>query len=140
VIEDRKSGIFAIKNIPNGKMYIGESSDLRVTKSQYLNGLRKGTFANKDLQEDFNIFNEDEFEFQVVEYCPLEELHGRKLFYIKFYGTNNKEAGYNIMAEPRLPYSLYLSDKKQYKEVRKEMWREREKRKKERDTQLSVKE
>jgi len=97
VVNDRKSGIFAIKNIPNGKMYIGKTGDLRVTESRYLSDLRKGVFRNKALQEDFRIFDEKEFEFQVIEYCGLEELDEKKKFYIDFYGSNDKEIGYNVV-------------------------------------------
>lgn len=96
MVDNRKSGIFAIKNIPNGKMYIGKSEDLRKAKSQYFIQLRRGDFPNKLLQEDFKLFNEDEFEFQCLEYCPPEELDSRKDFYINFYGTYTEEVGYNV--------------------------------------------
>ena len=93
---DRKSGIFAIRNIATGKMLIGRSYDLRIAKNKHFRDLRKGNRTNRFLQEDFDLWEEENFEFEVVEYCDPEKLQERKDYYIDFYANINGSELYNM--------------------------------------------
>jgi DNA-binding CsgD family transcriptional regulator len=64
--EDTMSGVYQIKNLSNGKIYIGSARNV-----QQLNGLsfqlNMGTFMNKSLQADWNAMGEDQFAIEVLE-------------------------------------------------------------------------
>ena len=63
---------YEIKNIKNGKVYIGCSTAHPRRWRQHKLHLRKGTHANKHLQEDYNTFGLEAFEFSVVEEFPSD--------------------------------------------------------------------
>jgi len=94
--EDRTAGVFMIKNIALGKVFIGCSLKLRDAMNYYLSCLLNGTLRNKALQEDFNLFGKKEFEFQVIEFCLPEELKRKKEFYLRFYRSYSNGI-YNVM-------------------------------------------
>jgi len=94
-VVDRKSGIFCIRNIPNGKVFIGKSVGLCEARRRCFMRLRRNQFTNRALQEDFRLFNEEEFEFRVLEYCPPEELPEKKKVYVEHFNALDPEHGYN---------------------------------------------
>ncbi len=61
-----EAGVFQIKNIINGKIYIGSTKNLKT-----LNGvkfmLENGGHSNKELQAEWNHFGKDAFMIEVVE-------------------------------------------------------------------------
>tara|TARA_R100000664_G_C2757152_1_gene145231 strand:+ start:2211 stop:2789 length:579 start_codon:yes stop_codon:yes gene_type:complete len=63
---------YEIKNIKNGKVYIGCSTAHPRRWRQHKLHLRKGTHGNKRLQEDYNTFGLEAFEFSVVEEFPSD--------------------------------------------------------------------
>jgi len=79
-----------IKNCALGKVFIGSSVRLREIKNVYFSVLRKGEAQNQELQKDFNLYGEKEFEFEVIEYCPKEELKKMKGIYSDYYRSINK--------------------------------------------------
>ncbi|MEQ8226409.1 MAG: hypothetical protein ABRQ37_29100, partial [Candidatus Eremiobacterota bacterium] len=46
--DNRKTGIFIIRNLVTGKIYIGQATDWRKIRSGYFGSLREGSFTNKD--------------------------------------------------------------------------------------------
>ncbi|WP_199614434.1 GIY-YIG nuclease family protein [Paenibacillus alkalitolerans] len=60
-------GVYAIRNKVNGKMIIGSAQDIKKRWSNYLTLLRKGEYGNKYLQDEWNKYGEENFEFIVVE-------------------------------------------------------------------------
>jgi group I intron endonuclease len=69
-----KCGIYKIVNIINNKIYIGQSSKLNVRKVEHFYKLRKGIHRNPHLQNAFNKYGEENFIFEVILYCELDEL------------------------------------------------------------------
>ena len=76
------SGIYAIQNTVNGKVYIGSSVNLRKRKAQHWLALGKGTHKNKILQNAWNKHGSDGFRFVILEHCPIEQLLYREQFYL----------------------------------------------------------
>lgn len=78
-----KSGVYAI--IINAIIrYIGSTgSSLESRKSYHLAKLRKGQHPNKELQELFNLFGEERFEFVVLEYCKKSDTYVREQYYME---------------------------------------------------------
>lgn len=65
---NKLSGIYTITNKVTGKLYIGESLDIyRRWHKEHISKLRKKQHYNKGLQNDFNKYGEENFEFEILE-------------------------------------------------------------------------
>ena len=60
--------IYKIRNVVNGKFYVGSAADTRIRFRQHRKLLRKGTHHCKHLQNSWNKHGEDVFKFEVVEH------------------------------------------------------------------------
>ena len=90
----KKSGIYQIRNLINNKLYIGSSNNLRTRKNSHLNELVNDKHYNKYLQKSFNKYGEQNFIFEVIEFCePEERIEIEQYWLDKFY---NKNTCYNI--------------------------------------------
>ncbi len=66
-------GIFQIKNIANGKLFIGSSKNLKGKLNSVKFQLEMGSHMNKALQEDFNNYKEENFLFEVIDFLEPKE-------------------------------------------------------------------
>lgn len=65
---NKVSGVYTITNKVTGKLYIGESLDIyRRWHDEHIPQLRKNRHYNKELQNDFNKYGEENFSFEVLE-------------------------------------------------------------------------
>lgn len=72
-----KSGIYQIRNINNGKVYIGSAKLFSRRCYEHLKSLQKGTHHNKHLQGAFNLEGTDAFIFEVLEVVESGEQSDR---------------------------------------------------------------
>lgn len=89
-------GIYAIRNIINGKMYIGKTGmNFGDRWDSHRSLLNNQKHDNQYLQNAWNKYGEENFEFIVIEDCCEELLNEREIYYIKKY----KDIGlsYNIL-------------------------------------------
>jgi len=63
------SGIYAIVNKLNNKKYVGSSIDVRKRYRQHYNDLSKNKHVNTHLQNAWNKYGENAFEFSILETC-----------------------------------------------------------------------
>ena len=82
-----------IKCKVNGKYYIGQSTSIKSRWNTHKQKLNKNEHPTKDLQEDWNSYGEDEFEFKIIQECTKDELLILEQKYISEY--NALENGYN---------------------------------------------
>ena len=90
------TGIYSIKNLINGKRYIGASKNIHnrwVDHRCKLNNHYKS--ANNDLQADWDLYGESNFEFSVLKECHSHNLDEREIHWIKYYNATNPLYGYN---------------------------------------------
>ena len=73
---EEKSGIYIITNLKNDKKYIGQSINIKQRRYDHLSKLRRNIHQNEHLQNSWNIYGEENFCFEVLEYCPIEEIDG----------------------------------------------------------------
>ena len=87
-------GIYCIENIANNRKYIGLSRDIRRRWNEHRSDLRNNNHVNVYLQNAWNKYKQDNFEFIILEECDLDVLDEREKYYIKLY----KDMGlaYNI--------------------------------------------
>ncbi|MFH0919210.1 MAG: GIY-YIG nuclease family protein [Fibrobacterota bacterium] len=63
-------GIFQIKNLTNGKVFIESSKNLPGSQNSCRFQLKMGSHMNRPLQEDYNRLGESQFAFEILD--PLE--------------------------------------------------------------------
>ena len=76
-LEKQPMGVFQIKHIETGKAFIGNSQDLyKAANSQFFQ-LRIGSHRNEALQQDWNKYGADAFEYSILEELkePEDEIY-----------------------------------------------------------------
>lgn len=89
-------GIYCIENTINNKKYIGLSRDIRRRWNEHKSDLRNGHHENIYLQREWNIYGEENFQFDIVELCDPFIICDRECYYISTYKTLSHEGGYNL--------------------------------------------
>lgn len=89
-------GIYAVVCKPTGKVYVGQSKNIKVRKSQHLSKLLAGKHYNTYFQNAFTKYGRENFSFRILENCDKELLTEREAFWIKFYNSNKAEYGFNL--------------------------------------------
>lgn len=75
-------GIYRIRNIINGGIYIGSTVNVAARIRKHLSFLRRGLHPNAHLQAAFTLYGEDAFVADVVETCDRGQLLVREQFYL----------------------------------------------------------
>jgi len=70
----QQMGIYQIKNMRNGKIFIGSAKDLRGRINSNKFQLRVGSHLNKEMQKDFNEIGEEGFSFDVLDYLKPKDI------------------------------------------------------------------
>jgi len=60
-------GIYQVKNLVNNKILIGSSKNLPGRINRFRFGLKYGTENNKELNEDFKKYGEENFSFEIID-------------------------------------------------------------------------
>lgn len=92
--EKSNNGIYYIRNIITGQLYIGQTSRLDERESEHFSKLRRNCHFNNHLQNSYNKYGEDAFEFKIIERCSPECLGKYEKAYVDMY--NLKRYGFNI--------------------------------------------
>lgn len=80
-----QSGIYIITSTKSQNIYIGKSTNLRERWSCHKTELRGNYHHNRHLQNAWNKYGEKAFKFQVLEYCPADQLNEREIHFIAIY-------------------------------------------------------
>lgn len=138
----KKSGVYQIRNLTDGKVYVGSTKEFKTRKSSHQRTLRKGTHHNKHLLSAFQKYGEENFIFEVLEvvegdravYSQVEQK------YIDQY-LDNWEQCYNFdkkaVSSPRRVFSKTPEESKfQLSESLKESWADDDKRREKTSQQM----
>lgn len=95
--------IYSIKNIINNKRYIGQTVNIKKRKSYHFWSLNNNRHFNSKLQNDFNKYGFDNFEFKILLIVTKKSdsnYHEKKL--VDLWDTINN--GYNVYEGGRFEY------------------------------------
>jgi group I intron endonuclease len=69
-------GIFQIKNLKNGKIFIGSAKDLKGIINSNKFQLKNGLHSCKQMQLDYKEFGEEQFSFEILDYLkPKQDMN-----------------------------------------------------------------
>lgn len=76
------SGVYKIKNLINGKYYIGSSINVLNRLTTHFRELRANNHVNSKLQRSYNKYGEGNFIIEIIEICTVNDLLMREQFYL----------------------------------------------------------
>ena len=91
-------GVYKIENKINKKVYIGQSIDINTRWYDHKRELNRNRHCNKHLQNSWNKYGENNFDFIIIEECTIEKIDEREIYWISHYNATNDIYGYNITA------------------------------------------
>lgn len=116
---NKTCGIYCIENLVNGKMYIGQSKDIKGRFNQHTSTLRRNKHKNEYLQKSWNKYGESNFKFYVLLACDIERLDNLERKCIQEFKTLDVNFGYNIESGGNLHKTMSESSKKKLSKAKK---------------------
>ena len=120
--ELQKFGIYSITNIINNKKYIGSTAKSFNSRwKKHITNLKNGGHASHHLQNSWNKYGENNFEFKIEEVVDsLENLLNLERDYIAKYDSYNN--GYNENPDPNFSPMLNKNTQEKVSEGMKKYW------------------
>lgn len=84
-------GIYKIENLINKKIYVGQSIDIEERFKKHLRA-KDNFYIHKALEK----YGKINFNFQIIEECPVEKLNEREIYWINYYNSLIPN-GYNMI-------------------------------------------
>lgn len=111
-----KSGVYAIRNLRTGRVYIGSSINLTSRWEGHRNSLQRGDHHNAHLQESWNLDGADAFVFEVIESCLPIEMADRERYWIDAYMAA-ESGSFNYYPHTRRAVPLEPRPREKYKQI-----------------------
>lgn len=94
---ERNTGVYAIRNTANEKIYVGSSKSIQHRwEHNHLPMLKSNTHFNAHLQNAWNKYGEKSFVLEVLELCAEIELEDREGYWIENKKSWDRAYGYNF--------------------------------------------
>jgi len=109
------AGVYKIENIINNKIYIGSSNDIHKRLLEHKRRLKKNNHANNHLQNAWNKYGGDNFNFskvEIIEFPSREKLLEREQFWIDKTKCADRSIGYNINFIANSPLGIKLTQER----------------------------
>jgi len=96
--------IYKIVNGTNGKKYIGSTEDKKRRWREHKSNLKDNHHRNRHLQNAWNKYGSEEFEFSVIEEVQDKgDLLSREEFYLRYINYHDPGSLYNIALDAKAP-------------------------------------
>jgi group I intron endonuclease len=90
------SGVYQIRCIPTGKVYIGSAVNLRDRWYRHRKSLSRGTHRNRYLQNAWDKYGSQSFEFEILEYVDVSHLLLAEQKWIDSTSCTDRTIGFNL--------------------------------------------
>src|SRR5687767_396383 len=90
------SGVYQIRCIPTGKIYIGSAINLRDRWYRHRKSLSRGTHRNRYLQNAWDKYGNQSFEFEILEYVDVSHLLLAEQKWIDNTSCTDRTIGFNL--------------------------------------------
>lgn len=90
-----KSGVYKIENTINNKVYVGYAKNILERFSCHKGDLKRNNHKNPHLQNAWNEYGIENFKFEILEECLIEQLCLKEHLWALKLNSHNKEFGYN---------------------------------------------
>lgn len=109
-------GVYLCKNLVNDKVYVGSAANVLSRWVGHEYALRRGDHSNRHLQNAWNKYGEDKFNWSVLERCSKEDQYTVELKWIEHYNSVDPNLGYNKSYPIRgaAPCAVLVAIHKQY--------------------------
>lgn len=94
---DKKTGVYQLKHVASGKVYIGSAVCLWRRRKEHTTRLNCGKHGNEYLQRAWIKYGQDAFEWTVLEYCSKEDRLKREQHWIDTLNATNEANGFNMI-------------------------------------------
>ena len=84
--------IYCWENLINNKKYIGQTTQGQKRLYDEISGHGIGPLFKNAIKK----YQKDAFICYILEYCPLEQLNEREIYWIKYFNSADRNYGYNI--------------------------------------------
>jgi len=91
----KRSGIYKIVCLTNGKIYVGSSKDIDFRWRRHRMFLRNNNHVNSHLQAAWNKYGKSSFTLEVIELCDVSDLIKKEDFWIDETKCLDKSIGFN---------------------------------------------
>jgi len=91
-------GIYQIRNLVNGKIYIGSSNNILKRWMDHKRDLKFKKHHCQKLSRAWNKYGEDNFIFEIIEQCSMDNLFSREQYWmnLKLYADSNDRRFHNF--------------------------------------------
>lgn len=104
----RASGIYQIRCIPTGKIYVGSAVNLQKRWTQHRSALRHNRHGNKMLQNAWNKYGEYNFDFTLLEFVDKSNLIHKEQEWMDRTDCANRQVGFNIFDAAGSPGDAFV--------------------------------
>lgn len=96
-----KPCIYMLKNVVNGKIYIGKSKNALRRFTQYKSAFKKprSKYLNSHISRSIKKYGTSNFTFSVIEYVSEAELADREIHWMKHFRSHERDFGYNLRVD-----------------------------------------
>lgn len=93
----KKSGIYKITCLANSKIYVGSAKDISARHRMHFKDLKSHKHKNRHLQNAYNLYGEDAFALEVIEWVDnLSDLLSREQYWLDFTKCYDRTIGFNV--------------------------------------------
>lgn len=110
-----EAGVYVIKNNVNGKQYVGSSIDLHMRRIQHFSKLRCNKHVNQHLQNAWNKYGKESFEFEVLETVEIDNNIKETLLKREQFWIDNLKPEYNILQVAGSNYGYHHTEETKQK-------------------------
>lgn len=120
-INKMNSGIYKITCTANQKIYVGSTYNFDSRFKTHRNSLKNNKHKNPYLQAAYNKYGEENFIYEIIEYCKEEDLLFREQYWMDLTECYVREKGFNncVLSDRPLGYKHTEENKKIMSEKKK---------------------